>query len=191
MCRANVVEAIDDMQMACDLETALKLLVSRGVDGKELTTAINQVRDRNDLFKAIQTLALKARAPEHPVPRSEWYVPVEDARDLHKIGLRYRNCARRYTTDLLDESAGMAFAEVRHGGQGAVVHLTRKDGQWCLASVTGPRNAPPGRALYERVERYLEREGGIRIERRQRRPESEWDSVRRLSNTAFLDFDFD
>ena len=68
MCRANVVEAIDDMQMACDLETALKLLVSRGVDGKELTTAINQVRDRNDLFKAIQTLALKARAPEHPLP---------------------------------------------------------------------------------------------------------------------------
>lgn len=188
---ANVVESIDDMQMASDVETAMTLLVGRGIDGDELAASIRQVRSRDELFKVIERSCLQASAPRHPVPSTDWYRPVEDPRTLQKIGLRYRNCARRYATDLLDEHAGHAFAEVRQGSQGAVVHLLRKDGHWTVANIVGPRNTPPTRALKERIERHLEREGGVRIERRRRRPPSDWDAVRRLSNVSVFDFDFD
>src|SRR5690606_36063504 len=105
---------------------------------------------------------------------------------LHRVARRYRNCARSYTVDLLDPETGQAFAEVRHNGEGVIVHLRREGDQWRMNGLFGPRNKRPSPEAREHVLSYLDSHGidvGTKA-----RARSEWESVRRFAEPAYRDF---
>ena len=190
ICRANVVESINRPSAAKDIVTGYRLLTSRGVDGASLTAAIQQVRSERELSKVWNTWLLKAQAPPHPVPKNDCYLPVASTAGLNSLARRYQNCARRFLTDLLDDEAGQAFAEARHGNEGVVVHLEKESGKWRMAGLFGPRNARPSPAMREHVAEYL-RNHGVKVGDRARPERSEWDALRRLASAPLFDFEFE
>ena len=190
ICRANVVDAVASASRAKDVATGYRLLISRGVDGADLASAIQQVRNESELTKVWNTWLLKAKSPLHPVPANDGYFPVTSGAALSKLAQRYRNCARRYLTDVLDEQAGHAFAEVRHAGEGVVVHLAKEDDQWRLEGVFGPGNSRPSPAMREHVTSYL-RSHHVKVGERERARRTEWDALRRLANAFHYAFEFD
>jgi hypothetical protein len=188
ICEANVVTAIESAADVADIVAGFRLLTSRGVDETALASAITEVRTEREFRSLWRTWVLKAKAPEHPIPLCEWYRPITTADELRKLAIRYRNCARRYLTDLLDEGAGHAFAEVKSDGRGAVVHLEKEGHEWRLEGIYGPRNSRAPQSLQTRTHDYLQAHG-VRIGRDRYR-QSEWDSLRRLLGGPFFEFDF-
>jgi hypothetical protein len=106
---------------------------------------------------------------------------------LHKIARRFRNCARSYTIDLLDEDTGAAFAEACYDGEGVVVQLRREGEVWRLDGLHGPRNKQPSSAVREHIEAFLSA-NGVDVAKR-KRVQSKWDAVRKFTDRAFMDFE--
>lgn len=192
ICYAEVIKFVDgpmSSHESNDAKTAFELLISSGVDGMALALALRQARSPREFSKVWETFLLKVSAPKHPVEANEWYRPVTSGADLHRMAVKYRNCSRRYTVDILDPTAGHAFAEVRDGHSGAMVHLRKEGPNWHLDGLYGSRNARPGRSLYRTTEDYLAAQG-VKITRQQKRGNSDWDALRRLSPNRF-EFDFE
>lgn len=189
ICRPNVVEALPDVQSASDLIVSFKLLVEAGADEEELSSSIREVRDAVGLSKTMKRALLKCQAPEHPVAGTDNYRPITTTRELHKVAQRFRNCARNYTLELLDGESGHAFAEARHGKEGAVVHLRKRADGWNIEGIFGRSNFRASDALRDDVHAYLG-EHGIRAPQRGR-PKSAWDAVRRAASSPSFDFDLE
>ena len=188
-CRSNVVEALSNIQAAQDLIASVKLLCGAGADQEKLAAAIRDVRDEIGLTNVINRAMLACRGGEHPVPASHGYQPISTAHELHRMAAKFRNCARRYLVDFLDDAAGHAFAEVRLGQEGAVAHLRRRESGWRLEGIFGPRNAMPSDKLRRYVTEYLATHG---IEPPQRgNPTTAWSPVRRITASHLFDFDFE
>lgn len=189
LCRPNVVEAVANIQAAKDLLASIDLICAAGADREELAEAIRNVRDENSLTNVINRAMLACRAGDHPVPASNSYRPIDTARELHRIAAKFRNCARRYMVDFLDEEAGHAFAEVSLRKEGAVAHLRRRESGWRLEGVFGPRNMMPSDELRRHVTDYLAQHG---IEPPQRgSSNSAWSPVRRITASYLYEFDFE
>lgn len=189
ICRANVVSVIRGTQEANDVEIAFRLLISRGVDADALTHSIRQVQDFKALAKVFENAMLRAKAPAHPVPASSNYQPILTGEELHALARQFQNCARSYSTRLLDENEGHAFALVQHGKAKAVAHLIRDGSVWELDGLFGYRNSRPTRDLRDWVYEYLAGHG-VKVEKRNQRKSSDWESLRRLTSDHLLDFGF-
>ena len=189
ICHVAVVECIKNLRHAFDLAIAYRLLVSRGVNEAELASAIVRVRDVYGYARVFDKQLLKCNGVVHPVPASEHYRPICSARELQAIARTYHNCARNHLVDLLEEAPRRAFAEVIHGGEGAVVHLTREGSQWRLEELVGPRNARVSRAMRSCVHRHLTAHGVIVTSRDL--SASEWTPLRRIIDLEDIEADHD
>ena len=189
LCRPNVVEAIKDVAGACDVTAAYDLLVARGVDAEALSQAICKVRSERELMNLWHRWLMKADCPDSPIPNSDAYAGITSGEELHRLSLKFRNCAsKRY---LLPVMAGDdAMAVFHHEGKSAMVHLRHSEGRWRCEGAYGPRNAPPPSALREALYEHLERHGVVVLSSSRRKP-SEWDSLRRLVRSNPFDFDFE
>ncbi|MDE2440985.1 MAG: hypothetical protein KGP14_08150 [Betaproteobacteria bacterium] len=189
LCSADLTGALDAPGKARELVIAVNLLTRLGVDRAGMAAALRAVRSEDELNKAMLRWSLKASSPEHPVPRSECYQPISSPLELHRLGISWGNCARRYIVDLL---AGTdAFAVFEHGLKRIVVHLQRgEDGHWVKESAWGPRNTHPARDTSNALDDYLF-ERGVRVRRHEPRERSEWDSLRRFTRTSFFPFEGD
>jgi hypothetical protein len=184
--RANVVEAIGDEDTAHDVVSAFNLMISRGADEDEFAAALREVQGKRGLAKVFQRFVLRCRARQHPVGATDSYRPIQSAEELHKIARRFRNCARTYTIDLLDEDSGTAFAEATHEGEGVIVQLQREGDVWRLDGLYGRCNKQPSSAAREHIEAFLST-NGVDVEKR-KRVQSKWDAVRQFTDRAFMDF---
>lgn len=189
LCRTNVVQALPDVQSASDLISAFKLLVESGADEELLNAAICAVGERDGLAKVMKKALLRCRAPEHPVASSDFYRPISTAQELHRTASRFRNCAKNYTIEFLDEEAGHAFGEACLGNESAMVHLRRRSGDWQIEGVFGPRNYRPSNALREKIYSYLAPQG-IRVREREY-AKSAWEPVRRVISNPIFGLDFE
>lgn len=188
ICRANVVLSIDTAEECRDVKTGFNLLVSRGVDPGALATAIRKVRTHREFTNLWKRWVLKARLPQHPVPPSHEYRPIETGHELQNLARNYRNCARRYLPSLFDEEGGDAFAEITHGGHSAVIHLRRDGGDWQLEGIHGHRNRRPREGLRERISQYLEAHG-VRTRLSARNGLKDWAALERLMSRHRFGFE--
>lgn len=187
LCRPNVVEAIKDVAGACDVTAAYDLLVARGVDAEALAEAICKVRSERELMNLWHRWLMKADCPDHPIPGSNAYEPITSGEELHRLSLKFHNCAsKRYLLSVLSGEDAMAIFS--HEGKSAMVHLRYSEGRWRCEGAYGPRNAPPPSALREALYEHLEAHGIVVTGKK--REESEWDAVRRLMQSHFFDFEF-
>ena len=131
--------------------------------------------------------AFKAQFPEHPIPQSPCYTPVRDGDELRKLSLRYRNCAKRYLAEALEGSS--AFAEFTDAGSSVVVHLEKHDGTWFVEGLFAKDNGSIRLPLRMSAIDYLASKA-IRPRPQLRDSPGEWDVLRRLTRTYFLDVDF-
>ena len=132
---------------------------------------------------------LKCRGVVHPVPANEHYRPICNARELQAIARTYHNCARNYLVDVLEEAPRRVFAEVLHGDEGAVVHLTRQGNQWRLEELVGPHNARVSRVMRSCVHRHLTTHRVIVTSRDLLA--SEWTPLRRIIDLEDIEADHD
>jgi len=187
ICHPNVVGCMDTVEDANDTAVGFHLLAERGVDAQALAVAIKQVGNPTEMPKLWQRWVRKPHC-DHPIPADATYRPVTSGEQLSKLSLRYRNCGSRYITQLIEGND--AFAEFEYRGEGGVVHLQKKQDQWRLEGLHGPRNAPPSSRLRNKVSEYLTKHG-VEIVSRDRAKPTEFDCLRRLTMGNFFEFDFD
>ncbi len=179
VCRANVVSVITSVKEADDVAALVDLLVTHGADAEGLYAAIRKVDSARTLARVWNRWSRRMMFDVHPVPASAAYTPIVGANDLRRLGLRFANCAERYTVGCLD---GLdAFAEFKADGKALVVHLRRKQDHWEIEGMFGKHNACPHPALYADAVEYLGQHGVN--DKPPRKPASgKWEVLNRLAH---------
>lgn len=193
--RPNVVSAIHSMSatnsvsLANDVSTAYDLLIERGVDREALTQAICRVRSERELMNLWSRWLLKAECPPHPIAdRRDTYVGITSGAALKEASARFKNCAAdRYMLAMIEGTD--AFAEFQHDGKLVMVHLRLSEDRWTFEGVFGTRNSRPSPAVREALVEYLKAQGVVVPG--DRRPESQWQAIARLSRAHLFDFEFE
>ena len=175
--KASIVAAIRDEAAARSLSRSIDLMESAGADRQGMLDALAKVTTIEDIRAWARRWALKLNFPAHPVAKSPAYMPIESASDLKVMAVQYRNCARSYLTDVLDERA--AFATISTGKESAVVHLIWERGHWWLDEVYGRRNAAPSRVLIALAHSHLA-DHGVLPRDTQSFPTRRWSCLRRF-----------
>lgn len=195
LARPNVVSAIHSMSatnsvsLANDVSTAFELLVERGVDPEALSQAICRVRSERELMNLWSRWITKCECPPAPIAdRPDTYVGITSGAALKDASGRFKNCAAdRYMLGLIEGTD--AFAEFQHDGKLVMVHLRLSEDRWTFEGVFGPRNSRPSSAVREALVEYLKMQG-VAIPGERRR-ESQWQAIARLSRAHLFDFEFE
>lgn len=183
ICRSNVVDAISSHKRAEDVVTIMDLFARNGVDREALARSVCRVASENELGELWKRWMQRTVFPKHPVPPSDFYVPINTAADLVRLARQFRNCAERYISGVLDRND--AFAEFRVADQRAVIHLRRDERRWKLENILGKQNMQPKSQLRSMAADYL-RENGVAV-RSERKPESgEWQVLQRLTSPSWF-----
>lgn len=175
----RLISAIPSVRVASDVSTLFKLFSQNGVDRAGLAEALGRVQSDDQLAALWARWSRKLTLPPHPVQSSSSYKPITTGADLHMVALRYRNCARRYLSEVMQ--CRSAFAEV---GKKCIVHLTRGGDRWKLEGIFGKENGPVDPEVRSSAVAYL-RAQGIQIDEH-RRDEGEWAVLRRISGVQLL-----
>ena len=183
---ANLVRLIESVTVATDVSAIATLLTGRGADREALGRAIRAVSSPDQFSKLWERWAFKAQFPEHPIPQSPCYTPVRDGDELRKLSLRYRNCAKRYLPEALEGSS--AFAEFTDSGSSVVVHLVRENDTWLVEGLFAKDNGSIRLTVRMSAMEYLASKA-VLTRPQLRESRSEWDVLRRLTRTYFLDLD--
>jgi hypothetical protein len=186
--KGRAVAAIRDEATARSLSRSIDLMESAGADRRAMVDALANVTTIEDIRAWARRWALKLNFPAHPVAKSPAYTPIESANDLKVMAVQYRNCARSYLTDVLDERA--AFATISTGKESAVVHLIWERGHWWLDEVYGRRNAVPSRVLIALARSHLAGHGVLPRDM-QSFPVRKWSCLRRFVGQFEFEDDWD
>ena len=174
----KLVATIRDVPHARQTAALFGLFVENGMDGHMLARALREADTPRQISNFWQRWAERTVFPEHPIPASPEYSPIPDATTLKRVAQRYRNCVRRYLTDILDGSD--AFAVFTHGNRETIVHLRRKNGCWIVDDVYAPHNGRVAGSTRSAALEYLASHG-IREAGRQSSKSSKWQPLRELS----------
>ena len=175
---AALVRVLGSAENARDVAGLVALLSEADVDRVAMCRALAATESMQNVIEFAGKWSFRAKLPGHPVPRADFYIPVEHAGELKRLAIGYRNCLRNLLANALDGRA--AFAVVKHNDEEAIVHLIHHRGQWALHEVCGPDNRLPDSALYEVATRYLHAQG-IQKRSRSRSADSKWMPLRRLA----------
>ena len=176
--RPSALAAVESVRDARDLSRLLALLSEHGVCRTAMADAFATVATRRGVATFAHRWSMKANLPNHPVPASANYHPVERADQLRRLATRYRNCARNYVPNALEERS--AFAEFIYGEAAAIIHLVQEGGRWRLDRCYGRNNLPPRPEVREAARTYLA-QFGIEKRRRGIGREAKWAPLRRLA----------
>lgn len=185
VCTANLVELMGSVRMASDVAKLIELLTKGGIDRRALTQALGRVCSDHQLAELWDRWTQKLNFPPHPVPASELYIPIQNGAELRRLALRYRNCARRYLSQVLDGED--AFAEFGVGPKRAVIHLSKADGVWVLQGLFGKDNGMVAPEVRSAAVAYLT-DQGVRSSNAPRNRGGEWAVLRRLSRAQMFGF---
>jgi hypothetical protein len=195
LARPNVVNALAGMSaansvsLANDVATAYELMVERGVDREALAQAICRVRSERELMNLWSRWIIKCECPPHPISdRFDTYVGITSGAALKEASARFKNCAAdRYMLGLIEGTD--AFSEFQHDGKLVMVHLRLSEDRWTFEGVFGPRNSRPSSAVREALVQYLKAQGVVVPG--ERRKQSQWQAIARLSRAHLFDFEFE
>lgn len=174
--RDNIISHITAVSDARDLRAYISLLAEHDVDRDALIDAIACAPSRDAITHVARRWTLKAKLPDHPVPASSNYRPIDTGEELRRTALRYRNCMRMYVVNVLERRS--SFALFRHGDEEGIVHLVASEGGWELERLYGHRNGAFGSAFRQEAEAYL-RQYHIRLNARSSRKRP-LDPIRRM-----------
>jgi hypothetical protein len=180
----ELVDAISDPQQARDLGLVVDILAKNGADRAEMSLVLNAVRTQEAISNFARRWSIKLTFPPHPVPASDFYIPVETGEQLQRSARRFRNCSRSHLARVLEGRSSFAELHIPQGA--AVVHLIKNGDNWLLEDTYGPSNDKPADGVEEAAEKYLLKFGIGRS-----KPvivDSPWAALRRL--TGRFDFDF-
>lgn len=183
---ASLIAVIGNAGAAADVCALLQLLRDQGLNYDALVQSLRQVSSPEQLSEFAKRWATKCKLPEPPLEASDEYSPVETARDLRRLSVRFRNCSwDRYLVDALEGRS--AFAEFTEEGESAVIHLRKYASEWVSEGIYGKDNKPVSPGLYLSASMFLsERNIGDSPSRSRSGP---WKALRRLSRSAVLDFE--
>lgn len=184
----KLIMTIHDVKHARQTAALFALFVENGMDGQVLARALREADTQRQISNCWQRWAEKTIFPAHPVPASDKYVPIKDATTLRRVAQRYRNCMRRYLTDILDGRD--AFATFMHHEHEVIVHLRDEDG-WTVDGIHAQHNGRVVKSAREAALSFLASFGIVEVER-QRRKSGKWEPLRQLSRRwEFDDFELE
>ena len=184
----TLVSALKNSVTAREVSRLVDLLEGAGVDRAAMCRVLSSAKKMDEVIAFASTWSFRAELPAHPVPKTDFYDPIEHASDLKCIASKYRNCMRSMLANVLDGRS--AFALIRIDEAEAVAHLVNHQGSWQLLEVCGPNNKPPTAALLAQATNYLKGHG---IERRHRfrSDASKWQPLRRLVGHESIQMEMD
>ena len=153
LCSAQFVELVDTPQQAAQIREVFELLQQGEVDVASMAAASKAVRSSFDLSEFWRRWAMKCSFPEHPVPASARYSPIQNGEELKHVALRFQNCARRYLVEAL--SGSLAFGEFHHVRQDVIVKLSKKGVGWALDGIYAKSNGAVCPIVRSSALRYL------------------------------------
>lgn len=183
----TLVSALKNSGTARDVNRLVDLLEDAGVDRAAMCHALTSAKKMEDVIAFAGTWAFRATLPDHPVPQTDFYTPIQHASDLKHLALSYRNCLRSMLCNVLDGRS--AFALFRSDEAEAVVHLVNHGG-WQLLEVCGQNNVQPDTKLRAKASDYLKSHGIVQ-RRRFRSDTSQWQSLRRLVGRELIQMEMD
>ena len=186
ICTARLVAIIGSVGLASDVDKLVNLMTSSGIDRAGLAQALKCVSSADELSELWWRWSLKLAFPLHPAPASERYIPITNGVELRQLALKYRNCARRYLAQSLEGQS--AFAEFLDSGKRCVIHLSREADGWVFEGAFAKDNGLVAPELRSAAIAYLA-DHDIRTRPKPSRGSvSEWEVLRRLSQTHMFDF---
>lgn len=185
ICTARLVGILESPRRASDVAKLMHLFSGNGIDRKALAEAVRRVSSPRQFSDLWNRWSQKLSFPDHPVSASDRYTPVRTGAELRRLALRYRNCARRYLTQIMEGET--AFAEFVYSGRRGVILLARTNDDWTMDAVFGIDNEMPDPELRSAAMKYLASEG-IKIPETSRVSTSDWAVLRRVSAPQMFGF---
>lgn len=175
-----------DLDHARQTVLLFRLFTENGVDADCLAQAIRTVQTPGELSRCWRRSMEKLTFPASPIPASAAYLPIRNGGELKTTALGFRNCMRRYLTDVLDGRD--AFAVLSTSSQEVVIHLRRRDDVWYYEDCHGRGNRPVVPATEATAAGFLRSHGIVSYER-ERTVAGKWEPLREI--IARWDFDHD
>lgn len=94
------------------------------------------------------------RFPEPPVQGTDCIVPIEDSRELEIEGDQMTNCVSSYAVRVL--SGKSYIFSVRTPTERATLDLVKRNGEWNIGQLKGPRNRSVKRSTRTMVRKWLQ-----------------------------------
>ena len=167
-------------------ESLFRLFIENGVDADCLVQAIRASETPGGLSRCWRRAMERLHFPSPPIPASAVYRPIENGGELKVTALGFRNCMRRYLTDVLE--GDQAFGVLSTTTQEVIVHLRRRDNVWYFEDCHGRGNRPVAPAVQAKAADFLRSHGIVSYER-ERTAAGKWEPLREV--IARWEFDHD
>ena len=178
----RLVSAIASVRVASDVAKLFNLFSQNGVDRSGLAEALGRVQSHDHLGALWVRWSRKLTLPPHPISASSQYKPITTGAELHMMALRYRNCARRYLSEVMQGTS--AFAEYGREQRRCVVHISTDGKCWKLEGLFGRDNGPVDPEARSSASNYL-RTHGVQVDG-PCRDYGEWSVLRRMTGVQML-----
>lgn len=137
--RPGIADQVADLATARDLAIAYDLIQKHGGAAPEALISALKAASRDGSISVWAGNWLdRLPFPPNPIPSSAKYRPVVSGRDLRRIALRYRNCARTLLISLVEGHSALGELDCDQGS--VLVHLRHQEAGWVLDSINRPRN---------------------------------------------------
>lgn len=166
-----------DIGRARETKAMFQLMLQNGVDRDGLTEALCKAETPADLTRCWARWVEHLSFPPSPVAPTSNYRPITSAKQMKEAALSYRNCMRRYLSDVLDDDR--AFGIFSADEQEVVVQLRRRDEAWFLEGVHANRNGKVLPNTARAVADFLRPHGIVEFNR-ERPANGRWELLREM-----------